>query len=457
MNTLAGLFGTDGVRGVANVELTPELAFRLGRAAAAVLSRDRGAERHVIVGRDTRVSGSLLQSALAAGITSVGLDVRSVGVIPTPGVAYLTRHTDAAFGVMISASHNPPEDNGIKFFSGDGFKLDDGEEGRIETLVSSGGALHTDVDDGLPRPDGSRVGQVLAAEELTEQYASFLEKVAGVRLDGMRIVVDCANGAAARLAPKVLRRLGAEVIAIGDDGDGRQINVGCGSTHPAAMQEAVVAHGADVGIAHDGDADRVVMADADGRLIDGDTILAVCGLHLLKRGMLRGNAIAATVYSNLGLKLALERHGARMVETGPGDRNVLQAMLKEGLVLGGEQSGHIIFLEHNTTGDGPLAALQVLRVMREEGKPLSELANSLVPVPQLLVSVPVKDKSAFGANGAIGAAIEAAQAELGPTGRLFVRPSGTEPIIRVMGESDDEKLLRTVVDRIAALIEAEMA
>lgn len=453
---MAGLFGTDGVRGIANVELTPELAFRLGRAAAAVLMEDSRARRHVVVGRDTRLSGSLLESALAAGITSVGVDVRAVGIIPTPGVAYLTRHTKAAFGVMISASHNPPEDNGIKFFSGDGFKLDDEAEARIEALIENGSASWMSADDGLPRPNGVQVGQVLLAEAWSEQYASFLEQTVGVRLDGMRIVVDCANGAAARLAPTVLRRLGAEVIAMGDEGDGKHINVRCGSTHPEAMQQAVIAHGADVGIAHDGDADRVIMADADGELVNGDAILALCALHMLERGRLKGNAIAATVYSNLGLKLALNRHGARLVETGPGDRMVLQAMQKEGLVLGGEQSGHIIFLEHNTTGDGLLAALQVLRVMREQAKPLAELAKSMVPVPQLLVSVPVKDKSAFAANETIQAAIRAGQTELGTEGRLFVRPSGTEPLIRVMGEARDEKLLQAVVERVAALIKAEM-
>lgn len=458
MNEVAGLFGTDGVRGVANVELTPELAFRLGRAGAAVLAgAGPGAERkHVIVGRDTRRSGSLLQSALAAGIASAGLDVQLVGVVPTPGVAYLTRSTKAAFGVMISASHNPPEDNGIKFFSGDGFKLEDDEEARIEELILNGKGFAVDADDGLPRPSAGQVGEVVGAEHLVERYTAYLEQVAGVRLDGMRIVVDCANGAAVPVAPVVLRRLGAEVIALCDETDGLNINVGCGSTNPEALQKAVAEHGADVGIAHDGDADRVIMVDEQGRLVDGDVILAVCGLHLHRRGRLAGGAVAATVYSNLGLKLALEQGGARMVETPPGDRYVLQAMRSHGLVLGGEQSGHIIFLEYNTTGDGVLSALQVLRVMREEGKPLSELARRLTPVPQLLVNVPVRDKSLFSANGAIGAAIDAARAELGDSGRLFVRPSGTEPLIRVMGESTDEAKLREVVHRVADLIKAEL-
>lgn len=457
---MGGLFGTDGVRGVANVDLTPELAFRLGRAGASVLAPDAGDRRqHVIVGRDTRRSGSLLQSALAAGIASVGLDVRLVGVIPTPGVAFLTRSTDAAFGVMISASHNPPEDNGIKFFSRDGFKPEDDDEERIESIVLAAGGTGLPVDgaDGLLRPAGGGVGEVLSADDETRQYAAFLERVADVRLNGMRIVVDCANGAASHVAPAVLRELGADVIALSDNPDGMNINVECGSTHPHVMQAAVRAHGADVGIAHDGDADRVVMADAAGNLVDGDGILAVCGLFLKQRGMLRGDAIAATVYSNLGLKRVFSGNGARVVETPTGDRSVLQAMREHGLVLGGEKSGHIIFLEHNTTGDGLLAALQVLRVMRETGKSLAELAKVMVPVPQILESVAVRDKLAFADNPVISTAIEEAQAELGPSGRLFVRPSGTEPIVRVMAESTDEALMRKVVDRITAVIEAELA
>ncbi len=335
--------------------------------------------------------------------------------------------------------------------------MEDDDEARIEELIGDGAGSSVHADDGLPRSRAAQVGQVLSAEHLVERYIAFLETAAGVRLDGMRIVVDCANGAAGPVAPVVLRRLGAEVIPLCDDADGLNINVGCGSTNPEAMQRAVVAHRADVGIAHDGDADRVIMADEAGSLVDGDAILTVCGLHWQERGLLAGNAVAATVYSNLGLKLALERIGARVVETPPGDRHVLQAMRSHGLVLGGEQSGHIIFLEHNTTGDGVLAALQVLRVMRERAKPLSDLTKSFAPVPQMLVNVRVRDKSVFSSNGAIGEAIRAAQQELGPAGRLFVRPSGTEPMIRVMGESSDERRLREVVHRVARLIEAELA
>lgn len=450
---MASLFGTDGVRGVANVELTPELAFRLGRAAAAVM-QERTGSRFVLIGRDTRRSGTLLESALAAGIASAGLDVRLLGVVPTPGVAYLTRATQAAFGIVISASHNPPADNGIKFFGADGYKLADADEERIEKLVLGAGFTGEDE---LPRPQGDKVGEVSSAPELVDEYASFLQKSAGVRLDGMRVVVDCAFGAAAAVAPAVLRRLGAEVIALHDQFDGSRINVGCGSTHPDKVQAAVAQYSADLGIAHDGDADRVIMVDEQGNVVDGDVIMTICATYLHQRGLLRGDAVAATVYSNLGLKLALGRRGIRVVETPPGDRSVLMAMLEHGLALGGEQSGHIIFLDHNTTGDGVLSALQVLRVVKELGQPLSRLAADFQPVPQLLVNVRVRDKSAFAGNATIQKAIAEAQAELGQSGRLFVRPSGTEPLIRVMGESTDAGLLEAVVKRVAALIETELA
>lgn len=450
---MATLFGTDGVRGVANVELTPELAFRLGRAAAAVML-ERTTRPFALIGRDTRRSGTLLESALAAGIASVGLDVRLLGVVPTPGVAYLTRKTQAAFGVVISASHNPPADNGIKFFGADGFKLPDEDEERIEALVLGG---KVEAADDLPRPRGDAVGQVAPAGELVEEYVAFLENSAGVRLDGMRIVVDCAFGAAAAVAPAVLRRLGADVIALHDELDGLRINVECGSTHPEKLQAAVVEHRADLGIAHDGDADRVILVDETGRVVDGDVIMTICGTYLHERGRLRGGAVAATVYSNRGLKTALGRRGIRVVETPPGDRSVLMAMLEHGLALGGEQSGHIIFLDYNTTGDGVLSALQVLRVVRELGKPLSALAADFEPVPQLLVNVRVRDKAAFAGNETIQKAIAEARAELGDSGRLFVRPSGTEPLIRVMGESTDAERLQAVVNRIAKLIEAELA
>ena len=454
------LFGTDGVRGVANDGLTPELAFRLGRCGAAVLAGEGEAERRrlpVIVGRDTRRSGDLLEAALAAGVASAGLDVLRVGVLPTPGVAYLTRTLGAAFGVMISASHNPAEDNGIKFFSADGYKLPDETEARIEALVGSApGQIRFDPADGLPRPVAAGVGRILPGEDRAEAYARFLAETAGVSLEGLRLVVDCAHGAAYRLAPQVLRSLGADVIVLSDAPDGMNINVGCGSTHPELMLAAVREHGADAGLAHDGDADRVIMADAQGNLVDGDAILAICARHLAAQGRLRNRAVAATVYSNLGLKWALREAGVDVVETSPGDRYVLEAMRERDLVLGGEQSGHVIFLEHNTTGDGLLTALQVLKVMRETGQPLAALAAQMPRVPQILTKVPVRDKQAFAGNQRIQEVIRAVQAELGAEGRLLVRPSGTEPVIRVMGEGMDSARIRAAVDRIASVIEAEL-
>ncbi|HLT58333.1 MAG TPA: phosphoglucosamine mutase [Limnochordales bacterium] len=454
------LFGTDGVRGVANDGLTPELAFRLGRCAAAVLAGESvGPEggRPVIVGRDTRRSGDLLEAALAAGVASAGLDVLRVGVVPTPGVAYLTRTQGAAFGVMISASHNPAEDNGIKFFSADGYKLPDALEARIEALVGPGpDRVNFSPADGLPRPVAAGVGRILSGEDRAEAYSHFLAETAGVSLDGLRVVVDCAHGAAYRLAPAVLRRLGAEVITLCDAPDGMNINVGCGSTSPEQMQAAVRRHGADAGIAYDGDGDRVIMADERGGLVDGDAILAICGRHLAAQGRLRNRAVAATVYSNLGLKRALQAAGVEVVETPPGDRCVLEAMLERDLVLGGEQSGHVIFLEYNTTGDGLLTALQVLRIMRETGQSLGQLAGQMSRVPQILIKVAVRDKRAFHHNVRVQEVIREVQEELGADGRLLVRPSGTEPVIRIMGEGMDNARIQAAVDRIAAVVAAEL-
>lgn len=453
------LFGTDGVRGVANDGLTPELAFRLGRCGAAVLAANGEADRRgspVILGRDTRRSGDLLEAALAAGVASAGLDVLRVGVVPTPGVAYLTRTLGAAFGVMISASHNPAEDNGIKFFTADGFKLPDEVETRIEDLMGGPGRLSFDPADGLPRPVAAGVGRIYSGEEQARAYARLLEEAAGVSLAGLRLVVDCAHGAAYRLAPQVLRRLGADVITLCDAPDGMNINVGCGSTSPEEMQGAVKRFGADAGLAYDGDGDRVIMADEQGGLVDGDAILAICARHLAAQGRLRNRAVAATVYSNLGLKRTLEAAGVAVVETAPGDRYVLEAMLARDLVLGGEQSGHVIFLEHNTTGDGLLTALQVLRVMRETGQPLSKLAAQMPRVPQILTKVAVRDKGAFAHNSRIQEVIQEEQAQLGAEGRLLVRPSGTEPVIRIMGEGLDSARIRSAVDRIASVVEAEL-
>lgn len=457
------LFGTDGVRGVANADLTPQLAFRLGKAAVAVLAGQGtgGQGKPVIVGRDTRRSGDMLSAALAAGVASAGCDVHDVGIIPTPGAAYLTRTGKAAFGVMISASHNPPEDNGIKFFGGDGFKLQDEQEQSIERLVTAmtyGQRIAADGTAGTQAgPVGDGVGRIVDLHSAAHGYVDMLERTAPARLDGMRIVIDCANGAASTVGPQVLERLGAEVIALFHEPDGMNINVGCGSLHTEPMQEAVRRHGADAGISLDGDADRVIMADADGELVDGDAVLAMCGLHLQRTGRLSNSAIAATAYSNLGLRKTLGQNGIDVVETPPGDRSVMLAMREHGLSLGGEQSGHIIFLEHNTTGDGLLAALQVLGVMRAQNETLAELARCLRKVPLVLEAVPVRDKRDFTEHAALQRAIAEAAEQLQPDGRLFVRPSGTESVIRVLGEGDDEQRVRATVDKIVALIAAELA
>lgn len=447
---MGALFGTDGVRGVANGDLTPELAFRLGKAAVRVLGRgkhDDPAHGVVAVGRDTRRSGDMLTAALAAGITAAGFDVADLGVLPTPAVAHWTRTNGVSFGVVISASHNPPEDNGIKFFAGDGFKPDEEQEAAIEKLVG---------EKSTPGPVGAGVGRIIGVEDGAESYMALLEERAPVRLDGLKIVIDCAHGAAYAIGPRILERLGAEVITLGTEPDGMNINVGCGSLHTEPMQEAVRSHAADAGIALDGDADRVIMADGTGGIVDGDALLAICGLHLQQAGRLAGGAVAATVYSNYGLHKTLADDGVRVIETATGDRHVMQAMRKHGLSLGGEQSGHIIFLEHNTTGDGLMAALQLLAVVQESGQPLVQLNGRLRKLPRRLEAVAVADRRAFATHAGIHRAIEEAGKRLKPDGRLFVRASGTEPVIRVLGEGADELLVHTTVDDIVKLITAEL-
>jgi len=439
------LFGTDGVRGVANVELTPELAFKLGRAGAEVLRREVKRPR-IIIGRDTRLSGDMLEAALTAGICSVGADVLKVGILPTPGVAYLTRALGVEAGIVISASHNPMEDNGIKFFGSNGYKLPDETEAEIEDLVLSAG-------EELRRVRGEEVGRVYEVPRAADQYVEFLKSTASVDLSGLLIVVDGANGAAYEVAPRVLRELGAQVIAINCQPNGVNINAGCGSVYPDVLREAVMEHRADLGFSHDGDADRVIAVDKEGNLVDGDHIMVICGLHCKRQGRLPQDAVVATVMSNLGMRLALQREGVRVLETKVGDRYVLEEMLRSGAVLGGEQSGHVIFLEHNTTGDGVLTALQVLKVMCETGKPLHELAAQMTRLPQVLVNVRVKDKNALESCLPVQEAIAQAQSRLEGRGRVLVRPSGTEPLVRVMAEGPDEEELRETVNMIARAVE----
>lgn len=435
------MFGTDGVRGIANRELTPELAFQLGRAGAYVLTRDREKRSQIVIGKDTRISGDMLEGALIAGICSVGVDVLRAGVMPTPGTAYLTRELGASAGVMISASHNPVEDNGIKFFAGNGYKLPDQVEEEIEKLVLEDNPC-------LPAPVGRDVGKVCPIDDAEARYADYAQSTVSANLRGLKIVVDCANGAAYRVTPRTLEMLGAEVIAINAQPDGANINLGCGSTHPEGLQEAVVKHGAHLGLAHDGDADRVLAVDEWGNLVDGDQIMVACALDLKERGLLVQNTVVVTVMSNLGLHLALKEAKIDVRQTKVGDRYVLEDMLNTGAVLGGEQSGHVIFLQHNTTGDGLITGLQLLDLMARKGKSLSELAGQMQKLPQKMVNVRVTDKEKAMAHPGVRDAISRAEETLGNTGRILVRPSGTEPLIRIMAEGPDEKILAKVLEQI---------
>lgn len=441
-------FGTDGVRGVANQELTPEFAYKLGRAGAYLLTKKK-ARASIVVGKDTRISGDLLESALIAGILSVGADAIRVGVISTPGVAYLTRALLADAGVMISASHNPVADNGIKFFGSDGFKLVDETEERIEDLLDQ-------PDDRLPRPVGAEVGRVRVRDDASAMYATFLENTTRERLNGMKVVLDCANGAAASIAPAVFRAIGANVIPLAVEPDGLNINADCGSTHPNALQDAVVRAGAQLGLAFDGDADRLIAVDETGELVDGDYIAAILSRSLLDAGKLDRKTVVTTVMSNLGFVKAMEALNIGLVQTAVGDRYVIEAMRKGGYILGGEQSGHIIMLQHNTTGDGILTAVQLASVLAETGKPLSELRQIMRSYPQLLANVPVTSKQGWDSNTSIRRAIENVQASLGDEGRVLVRPSGTEPLIRVMVEGPDAAMLEAYVQQIAHAVRSEL-
>ena len=438
-------FGTDGIRGRTNVApMTPEVAMRVGQAAGAKFLR--GAHKHrVLIGKDTRLSGYMIESALTAGFTSVGMDVVQVGPMPTPAVAMLTRSMRADLGVMVSASHNPFADNGIKLFGPDGYKLSDADEIEIEGLL--------DVPPVLAAPAG--IGRARRIDDAQGRYinsakATFPERL---RLDGLKIVVDCAHGAAYKVAPMALWELGADVLPIGVNPDGFNINADIGSTHPAAMQERVVASGADLGIALDGDADRLIVADEHGTLVDGDQLMALIVTNWAKTGKLRGGGLVATVMSNLGLERYLAGQGLALVRTAVGDRYVLEAMRARGFNVGGEQSGHLILSDHATTGDGLIAALQILSVMVQSGKPASELLHLFDPLPQLLKNV----RFAGGApleTAAVKAAILAGEARLNGAGRLLIRKSGTEPLIRVMAEGEDIGVVTEVVDDICAAVAA---
>jgi phosphoglucosamine mutase len=446
------LFGTDGVRGLANADLTPELALALGRAAVGVLLAEGSgapARPAVLVGRDPRASGTLLESALVAGILSAGGDVLAAGVVPTPAVAFLTRHFGAAAGAVISASHNAMPDNGIKFFGPEGFKLPDAVEDRIEA------ALGTDAN-GAPRPTGAGVGILRpAADDAVEAYlAHLLEGIPD--LDGLEVVVDCANGAAAEIAPEAYRRAGAKVTAVAADPDGHNINDGVGSTHPEHVQAALARTGARVGLAHDGDADRLLAVDEHGTLVDGDVILAICALDARDRDDLPTNTVVTTVMTNLGFRQAMDHHGIAVTQTAVGDRYVLEAMRAGGHTLGGEQSGHLIFLDRATTGDGLLTGLRLLSVVARTGQSLSELATVMRRLPQVLVNVRVADRHALEGAAAVWQAVEQEQGRLGDRGRVLVRPSGTEALVRVMVEAETQEEATATADRLAAVVTTEL-
>jgi phosphoglucosamine mutase len=448
------LFGTDGVRGVANVDLTAELALGLSVAAAHVLAEAGTFAGHrptAVVGRDPRASGEFLEAAVVAGLASAGVDVLRVGVLPTPAVAYLTGDLGADLGVMLSASHNAMPDNGIKFFARGGHKLADDLEDRIE-------AVYEQHRTGEPweRPTGAGVGRVKDYDEGFDKYVAHLLNVLPNRLDGLKVVVDEAHGAASRVSPEAFARAGAEVIAIGADPDGLNINDGCGSTHLELLKAAVVEHGADFGIAHDGDADRCLAVDGAGEEIDGDQILAVLALAMREAGTLRGNTVVATVMSNLGFKLAMEREGLQLVQTGVGDRYVLESMKAEGYALGGEQSGHVIVLDHATTGDGTLTGLMLAARVVATGRSLADLVAVMQRLPQVLINVPDVDKSRVQTSGELANAVAEAECELGSTGRVLLRPSGTEPLVRVMVEAADIEQARSVAGRLADAVKSSL-
>ncbi|WP_426449911.1 phosphoglucosamine mutase [Paenibacillus sp. S-38] len=441
-------FGTDGVRGVANQGLTPELAYQIGRCGGYVLA-GQVEKPVVLIGQDTRISGPMLEASLVAGLLSIGANVVRLGVISTPGVAYLTRLLKADAGVMISASHNPVEDNGIKFFGADGYKLSDETELEIERLMDA-------EKDELPRPVGGEIGTVTVNEQAKFQYLDYIQSTVKSSFQGFRIALDCANGAAYELAPKVFEALGAEVITIGAEPNGRNINDHCGSTHPENLQKLVVESGAHIGLAFDGDADRLIAIDEKGEEVDGDYLLSICGHALNQAGKLKESTIVTTVMSNIGFFKGIEAVGLKAAKTAVGDRYVMEEMRRGGYNLGGEQSGHVIFLDYNTTGDGILTALQVMDTLVQSGKSLSELKGIMRKYPQTLVNVRVVDKSKLKDNAAVEAAIRQVEEELGDNGRVLVRPSGTESLIRVMAEGPDASQVEAYVKSIAEVIEREL-
>ncbi|MBI5634123.1 MAG: phosphoglucosamine mutase [Nitrospirae bacterium] len=447
------LFGTDGMRGKVNrYPITPEIALRVGMAAAIVLKKQHHGRNMVLIGKDTRLSGYMIESALTSGICSMGMNVTLVGPLPTPGIAFLTRALRIDAGVVISASHNPFYDNGIKFFSHNGFKLPDDIEARIETMV---------IDDGLERyrAKGEHVGKAFRLDDATGRYIEYIKSTLrkGVSFEGMKVVVDCANGSAYKTTPWLLRELGAEVISIHDHPNGTNINDRCGSLHTEDLVKAVLKNKADIGIAHDGDADRVLLCDEKGRLVDGDQIMGMCAVAMEAQGCLRRNTVVATVMSNIGLEIFLKKNGIGLIRTKVGDRYVVEKMLTDDYNFGGEQSGHIIFLDHNTTGDGPITAVQVLDLMKARNLPLSKLASPIKLFPQVLINVEIEKRQDIRSFPAIELAVRQAEETLAGKGRVLVRPSGTEPKIRVMLEGERLNAITRLGRNIAKVIKKKMA
>ncbi len=441
-------FGTDGVRGVANSELTPELAFKLGRCGGYVLTKDKNHPK-VLIGRDTRISGHMLEGALVAGLLSIGAEVMRLGVLSTPGVAYLTKALGAEAGVMISASHNPVADNGIKFFGPDGFKLSDEQELEIESLMDM-------EEDQLPRPVGSDLGQVNDYFEGGQKYLQYLKQTVDEDFSGIHIALDCAHGATSSLASHLFADLDADLSMIGASPNGLNINEGVGSTHPETLAAFVKEKEADIGLAFDGDGDRLIAIDENGDIVDGDQIMYICGKYLKEQGRLKHSTVVSTVMSNLGFYKALEANEIESIQTAVGDRYVVEEMKKNGYNLGGEQSGHIIFLDYVTTGDGLLTGLQLVNIMKMSKKPLSELAKEMQKFPQKLVNIRVTDKHHVTDNEKVSAIITEVENEMNGNGRILVRPSGTEPLVRVMAEAATEELCNAYVERIAAVVKQEM-
>jgi len=445
------LFGTDGIRGVANIHpMTTEIAMQVGRGVAFIFKNEKRRHR-IVIGKDTRLSGYMLENALAAGICSMGVDVLLVGPLPTPGIAFITTSMRADAGIVISASHNPFQDNGIKIFSGDGFKLPDRLEDRIEELITSDRIASL-------RPTAQEVGKAYRIDDAVGRYVVYLKNFfpKEYTLEGMKIVLDCAHGAAYRVAPAVLEELGAQVIALGVEPDGENINSHCGSLHPQVVTQAVKKRSAHIGISLDGDADRAIFSDERGNVVDGDQIMALCARDLRKAHRLKRSTVVATVMSNLGLDLTLKGMGVKVVRTQVGDRYVVEEMARHGYNFGGEQSGHLIFLDYNTTGDGMLSALQVLAVMKREGKTLSELASILTPFPQVLLNVPVAHKKDPHQVPEVTSLVNRVQKKLGQRGRVLVRPSGTESLIRVMVEGEKAKEIQAYAEEIAACVRKNM-